>query len=37
MSKNGVFYLPNGDKFVTGKEKFGALIKKDGEVSKGKL
>lgn len=33
----GVFYLPNGDKFVRGKGNFGALIKKDGKVYDGEI
>lgn len=31
----GVFYLPNGDKFVRSKGNSGALIKKDGKVYEG--
>lgn len=31
----GIQYLPNGDKFVNGKGKFGTLIKKDGKIFDG--
>lgn len=37
LENYGVFYLPNGDKFVKSKGYFGTLIKKDGKVYVGEF
>lgn len=34
---SGTLYLPNGDKFISGRYHFGTLIKKDGKILDGEF